>query len=79
MTAQIIPFTYEAATEVRVLSVDGEPWFVLGDLARALGLSNPRMVAGRLSDDVSQAYPIPDALGRVRGGGSQCHPMMVAA
>lgn len=66
MSAQIIPFTYTDHTEVRVATIDGDPWFVLADLCRALGLSNPRMVASRLSDDVSQAYPIPDALGRIQ-------------
>lgn len=52
------------AEEVRVVAIDREPWFVLADLCRVLGLSNPRMVAQRIGDDVSQTYPISDALGR---------------
>ena len=31
--------------EVRTVVIDGEIWFVLADVCRALGLSNPRMVA----------------------------------
>jgi anti-repressor protein len=34
--------------EVRVVLQEGEPWFVLGDICRALNLSNPSMVAQRL-------------------------------
>lgn len=67
MAATIIPFTYESATDVRVLSIGGEPWFVLADLTRALGLArSAAAVSGRLSDDVRQTYPIPDSLGRIQ-------------
>lgn len=34
--------------DIRVEVVDGEPWFLLGDVCRALNLSNPSMVAQRL-------------------------------
>lgn len=34
--------------DVRVITRDGEPWFVLADICRALGLSNPSVVAQRL-------------------------------
>lgn len=66
MAATIIPFTYESATDVRVLSIDGEPWFVLADLVRALGLTTVARVRDRLSDDVSQTHPIPDSMGRIQ-------------
>lgn len=63
---QLIPFSYEGNT-VRALSVGGEPWFVLGDLLRSLGISRrPAAVIERLDDDVRQTYPIPDAVGRVQ-------------
>lgn len=53
---------------VRVVTVDGEPWFVLADLIRVLGMSSkPAQVAARLdADGVRQTDPIPDALGRAQ-------------
>lgn len=40
-TTQITPFSYEDH-HIRVLDIDGEPWFVLNDLTRVLGLSRYR-------------------------------------
>lgn len=52
----ITPFSYEDH-EVRVLDINGEPWFVLADLCKVLALSNPAVVAKRLDEaDVSQTY-----------------------
>lgn len=54
--SNITPFSYEDH-EVRVLDVNGEPWFVLADLCKVLALSNPAVVAKRLDKaDVSQTY-----------------------
>jgi prophage antirepressor-like protein len=50
--------------QVRTVSINNEPWFVLKDLCDVLDLSNHRMVKDRLSDDVSSTYPITDSLGR---------------
>lgn len=62
MTALTV-FTY-TEHEIRTLAIEGEPWFVLADVCRVLDLSNPTMVAGRLSlDDLSTAEVI-DSLGR---------------
>lgn len=36
---------------LRAVMVDGEPWFVLADVCRAVGIANPRNVAARLNDD----------------------------
>lgn len=44
-------FNFEHQT-VRVILVDGAPWFVLADLCRALGIVNVGNVAGRLDADV---------------------------
>lgn len=49
---------------VRVVVVDGEPWFVLADLCRVLGLSNPSMVADRLDPDDLSRTEVTDALSR---------------
>lgn len=37
--------------EVRVRDRDGRPWFVLADVCRTLGLTNPTVVAKALDDD----------------------------
>lgn len=70
MSAQIIPFRYGVrageteATEVRVVAIDGEPWFVLADLVRVLGLSQFR--TDRLDDGLISNHPITDSMGRVQ-------------
>lgn len=65
MNAALVPFAY-GDTAVRVVMVDGEPWFVLADLCRVLGLSNVKDVRDRLADGVDQTYPIADSLGRTQ-------------
>ncbi len=65
MSNSIVPFEF-GGEQVRIVTINGEPWFVLADLCAVLDLSNPRMVAQRIGDDVSQAYPIKDALGRTQ-------------
>jgi len=45
----LIPLHFEAA-DVRMVMRDGEPWWVLADVAAALGLSNPTKLANRLED-----------------------------
>ena len=44
-------FMFEERTAVRLLDRDGEAWFVLNDICRALGVANPRQAARRLDDD----------------------------
>lgn len=49
---------------LRALLVEGEPWFVLADLVKALGLTNASVVANRLREKgVSKTYT-PTAGGR---------------
>lgn len=60
MTALSI-FRY-ADTDVRTVVINGEPWFVLSDLVRVLGLSQFR--AERLDGDLIQNHPIADRTGR---------------
>lgn len=50
MSNNIVPFEYHGR-EVRTLTIDGEPWFVLTDLCRVLDIANARNVAARLDDD----------------------------
>lgn len=37
--------------EIRVIQIDGEPWFVAADVCRALDISNPTDAIKRLDDD----------------------------
>lgn len=46
----IQPFKYEG-NEVRTFTIDGEPWFVLKDVAAILELGNPRSSYALLDDD----------------------------
>ncbi|GGJ48925.1 phage antirepressor [Virgibacillus salexigens] len=52
--------------QLRIIKGDNEPWFLLNDLVKILGLSNSRMVKDRLGDDVISTYPIQDSLGRTQ-------------
>ena len=61
--AQLLPFTYQDQS-VRVVRIDGEPWFVLADLCGALGINNGRMVADRLAADVNGVSQIDTPGGR---------------
>jgi prophage antirepressor-like protein len=50
MSTDIVPFDFEGAP-VRIAVIDGDPWWVLSDVARALGLGNASAVAARLDAD----------------------------
>ena len=68
---EIIPFRFED-TSVRVLDIDGEPWFVLADLASVLEISAVPRLAARLDDDMRQTHTIPDRLTLTRAGRLPC-------
>ena len=55
-------FRFDGVEDVRVVTIDGEPWFVLADLCRALGLSQYR--ADRLEDGLIRNHTIEDRSGR---------------
>lgn len=44
-------FQTEDHSQFRTIMRDGEPWFVLVDVCRALDISNPAQAAARLDDD----------------------------
>ncbi len=46
----LVPFDYDGQ-EVRVVEINGEPWFVGTDVARVLGYANPSDALGRLDPD----------------------------
>lgn len=45
------PFTFSNAYTVRVIDVDGIPWFVAADVCSALGLGDTSKTISRLDDD----------------------------
>lgn len=55
-------FENAAFGSVRVVEKDGEPWFVLRDVCKVLGLVNVGDVAARLGDDIGSTDVI-DTLG----------------
>lgn len=55
-------FSSERFGNVRVVMVDGEPWFVGKDICESLGLTNSRMSINRLDDDEKGVSSI-DTLG----------------
>lgn len=65
MTSDLTPFDFDGQS-VRVVTIDGEPWFVLADLARVLGIVDTQRLNSRLDDGVRQTHPIQDSLGRTQ-------------
>ena len=68
MSTDIIPFRFESH-EVRALTINNEPWFVLADLCRVLDLSNPSMVATRIDPDALSTTEVIDSMGRKQHAG----------
>ena len=60
-----MPFTY-VNTTVRVVMVDGEPWFVLADLCVVLGIENSRNVAARLDEVNVRRADVENLRGQMR-------------
>ncbi len=65
MAADVLPFDYEGQT-VRTVMIDGDPWFVLADLCKVLGLDQVSRVKARLDDGVTSITPIVDTQGRTQ-------------
>ena len=65
MSAELTPFVY-GDMPVRVVEIDGEPWFVLADLARVLDIADVSRLNSRLEDGVRLTHPITDSLGRTQ-------------
>lgn len=55
----VMPFSFEEHA-VRVLTREGEPWFVLADVCGVLGVANSRDAATRLDDDEKADVGITD-------------------
>lgn len=53
--------------ELRTLEIDGEPWFVGNDVAKALGYEKPRnAIAQHVNEDDALKQGITDSLGRIQ-------------
>lgn len=74
-TGTLVPFQYQDV-QVRVFTIDGDPWFVLADLCRVLALSNPSMVADRIESDALSTTEVTDSLGRVQSARIVSEPGM---
>ena len=57
-------FENEKFGKVRVIEIDGQPWWVLKDVCKALGLNSPHKVAERLDEDERNQIPLIDNIGR---------------
>jgi len=55
-------FAFES-TVVRVVTIDGEPWFVGNDVCKALGISDARQAVDRLDDDERGVCIVPTPSG----------------
>ena len=51
LTNPVLKFTNEMFGEIRVMEIDGEPWFVAVDVCRALEIGNPSQALTRLDND----------------------------
>lgn len=65
MMNDLISFDFEGAA-VRVIEVDGDPWFILADVCRVLDISNVGNASARLDDDEKDNIRNPD-VNRERG------------
>jgi prophage antirepressor-like protein len=59
---QLDIFQAPAGYEVRTVLRDGEPWFVAGDVCKALGITNSRAAVARL-DEIEKGVAETDTLG----------------
>lgn len=51
MTNQVSIFKFENSADIRVVSIDGNPWFVATDVCKAIGLTNVALAVRPLNDD----------------------------
>ena len=66
MNNELQVFNSSEFGNVRVVQVDGEPWFVAADVCRALEISNSRDAVARLDDD-EKGVGSTDTLGGKQG------------
>lgn len=57
--------------DFRVIDRNGDPWFLLADVCRKVGIANPSDAATRLDDDEKMTLGISEGQSGVRGGPRQ--------
>lgn len=62
--ADALVFNFPTSS-LRVVAIDGEPWFVASDVCAALGVQNVSQAVGRLDEDERAMFNI--------GPGGECH------
>lgn len=62
MSTDILPFEFQSQ-QVRVIDLDGEPWFVAKDVATILGYANTHEAVRRHCKGVAKHYPLNTAGG----------------
>lgn len=60
MNSELQVFNNPEFGDIRVLEIDGEPWWVLVDVCRVLGIANPRNVAARMDGDEKNTVHLAD-------------------
>lgn len=65
MSTQLIPFSFESHS-IRVIQIDGDPWFVGKDVAEVLGYKDPTTAIKSHCRGVQKLHPITDSLGRTQ-------------
>ena len=63
-TNEVQVFTNPEFGEVRTLTIDGMPWFVLKDVCEVLGIADHKAAARRLEGDEVCQTPLIDSIGR---------------
>lgn len=61
--SNIVPFSFEESA-IRIVQIDGEPWFVGKDVAEVLGYADTTNAMKQHCRGVVKRHPIIDALGR---------------
>lgn len=66
MASNVVPLTFPVSGEkVRIIWLDGEPWWVAADVCRELGIAKPRnAVQQRVDEDDARITGVTDSLGR---------------
>ena len=67
MKTNLQNFRHDEFGSIRVIEIDGQPWFVGRDVAAALGYNEPHKAVTRLVDeDDGMKHPIIDSMGRTQ-------------
>jgi len=66
MQNAIQTFENDAFGQIRVIKIDGKPWWVLKDVCSVLELKSPHKVALRLDEDERNQIPLIDGMGRMQ-------------